>query len=87
VRWPFQEARQRFDELIRRTELDGPQIVTRHGRDVVVVLAAEEHERRRDGTRDFKALLMSAPSLDALDIRRDPMPARTIELPAIASDT
>jgi hypothetical protein len=53
------------------------------GRDGVVVMAAEEYERLLRGSRDFKELLLRAPDLDALDILRDPTPARTIDLPAI----
>ncbi|HZV51607.1 MAG TPA: type II toxin-antitoxin system prevent-host-death family antitoxin [Candidatus Dormibacteraeota bacterium] len=29
--WQTREARQRFSELVRRAQEDGPQIVTRHG--------------------------------------------------------
>jgi len=37
-RWQLQEAKQRFSELIRSVEADGPQVVTRHGEDVAVVI-------------------------------------------------
>jgi prevent-host-death family protein len=81
VEWQIQEAKQRFSELVRRAEADGPQIVTRHGREVIVVLAAEEYHRLQSGLPDFKEFLVSAPDLAALDIRRDGAPARTIDLP------
>ena len=32
-RWQLQEAKQRFSELIRSVEAEGPQVVTRHGED------------------------------------------------------
>jgi hypothetical protein len=48
---------------------------------VVDVLAVEDYERVLRGSRDFKELLMRAPDLGALDIRRDSTPARTIDLP------
>jgi hypothetical protein len=59
------------------------EIVKWPGRDVVEVLAVEEYERVLRGSRDFKELLMRAPDLDALDIRRDSTPVRIIDLPAI----
>lgn len=64
--WQLQEAKQRFSELVRRTLEDGPQTVTRHGREVVVVVPAEEWRRmseREGGEKrmDFKEFLMSAP--------------------------
>jgi prevent-host-death family protein len=81
VKWQLQDAKQRFSELIRRAEADGPQIVTRHGHEVVVVLSAEEFYRLQAGPHDFKEYLLSAPDLDFLDIRRDKTPARTVDLP------
>jgi prevent-host-death family protein len=80
VQWPLQEARQRFSELVRRAETIGPQVVTRHGQEIVVVLAAEEFHRLQTGLPDFKQFLMGAPELDTLDIRRDASPARAVEL-------
>jgi prevent-host-death family protein len=81
VEWQIQEAKQRFSELVRHAEADGPQVVTRHGREVVIVLAAEEYHRLQSGLPDFKEFLVSAPDLSALDIRRDGAPARTVDLP------
>ncbi len=40
-RWPLQDAKARFSELVRRVRSDGPQHVTVHGREEVVVVAAE----------------------------------------------
>lgn len=34
--WQLQEAKQRFSELVRKAESEGPQVVTRNGREVVV---------------------------------------------------
>ncbi len=62
-------------------EADGPQVVTRHGLEVVVVLTVEEYHRLRGDVPDFKQFLMSGPDLSDLDIRRDPSPPRTINLP------
>jgi prevent-host-death family protein len=66
VSWQLQEAKQKFSELVRRAEKEGPQTVTRHGEEVVVVVPAEEYRRmteREDGEKkmDFKEFLMSAP--------------------------
>ena len=63
--WQLQEAKQRFSELVRRAEREGPQVVTRHGEEVVVVVPAEEW-RRMSGSNgekkmSFKEFLMSAP--------------------------
>jgi prevent-host-death family protein len=73
--WQVQEAKQRFSELVRRTLDEGPQIVTRHGQEVVVVLSAEEYRRLTGQVPDFKSFLLSAPDLSLLDLEqpgRDP---------------
>jgi len=59
--WQLQEAKQRFSELVRRTLEEGPQVVTRHGKEVVVVVSAEEFQRANGEMLDFKEYLMSAP--------------------------
>ena len=43
--WQLQEAKQRFSELIRSVEVDGPQFVTRHGEEVAVVIDIAEYRR------------------------------------------
>jgi prevent-host-death family protein len=59
--WQLQEAKQRFSELVRRTLEEGPQVVTRHGEEVVVVVPAAEYRRAGEKKPDFKEYLMSAP--------------------------
>lgn len=50
--WRVKDARARFSELVDEALRQGPQLVTRHGKPAVVVVAAEERERRdrRRGT-------------------------------------
>lgn len=79
--WQVQEAKQRFSEVIRSAMRDGPQVITRHGEEVVVVLAADDFHRLRGDTVDFKDFLRSGPDLDALDLRRDKTAARRVALP------
>jgi prevent-host-death family protein len=45
--WPLQDAKARFSELVRRAKAEGPQTVTVHGRDEVVVVAADAYRRMR----------------------------------------
>ena len=78
--WQLQEAKQRFSELVRRALEEGPQVVTRRGEEVVVIVKAEEFDRLRRREEDFKDFLLGAPDLDALEIRRDRSPSREVEL-------
>lgn len=78
--WQLQEAKQRFSELIRSVTTEGPQVVTRHGEEVAVVIDIAEYRRLRGGGADFKQFLRSAPDLDVLEIDRPSAPARVVDL-------
>ena len=77
--WQVQEAKQRFSELLRSVEAEGPQFVTRHGEEVAVVVSIAEYRHLRNEGKDFKAFLQSAPDLD-LEISRSAVPARHVGL-------
>ena len=80
MRWQLQEAKQRFSELVRHALADGPQVVTRHGEEVAVVVSIEEYRRLTDGLPSFKDFLLAAPDLGTLDIERSRARARVVEL-------
>ena len=75
----LQEAKQKFSQLVRRALDEGPQIVTRHGEEVVV-LSAREFRRLSSNTLDFKDFLLSGPDLSLLDLERAQDLARDVEL-------
>jgi prevent-host-death family protein len=82
-RWPLQDAKARFSELVRTAQSDGPQHVTLHGRDAVVVVDAQEFQRMQ-GARTGQLLinaLQASPHQD-VDItpRRAAMPVRAVKL-------
>lgn len=56
--WLLQDAKARFSELVRRVRSEGPQHVTVHGRDEVVVIAAEDY-RRLQGLQTGQALVLA----------------------------
>jgi prevent-host-death family protein len=81
--WLLQDAKAKFSELVRRVRSEGPQHVTVHGRDEVVIVAAEEF-RRLKGERSGDALIaaMQASPYRDIDIepKRDRMPVRGVDL-------
>ncbi|GIH71043.1 MULTISPECIES: type II toxin-antitoxin system Phd/YefM family antitoxin [Sphaerimonospora] len=62
--WQVQEAKQRFSEVIRRAVSEGPQVVTRHGEEVAVVIDIAEYHRLKGDTPDFRDFLLSDPDWD-----------------------
>ena len=78
--WQVQEAKQRFSELVQRALDEGPQVVTRRGEDVVVVVSAKEYQSLTGNKPDFKEFLLSGPDLSLLDLERPAEHPRNPEL-------
>jgi prevent-host-death family protein len=81
--WLLQDAKARFSELVRKVRSEGPQHVTVHGRNEVVVIAAEEF-RRLKGSRTGQSLIdaiQSSPYRDAdIEPGRMSLPVRDVSL-------
>ena len=62
-RWRLQDAKARFSEVVREAQHNGPQRVTLHGRDAVVIVGADEFDRlQRPRTgKDIIAALAPSP--------------------------
>ena len=71
--WQLQEAKQKFSKLVRDTLEKGPQVVTRHGEEVVVMISAEEFRRLAGKKPSFKEFLLSGPHFDDLHLELDPI--------------
>lgn len=69
-RWQLQEAKQRFSDLVRRTLEEGPQIITRHGEEVVVVVPAQDYRRAQGKVPDFAEFLLTGPDFGLLELER-----------------
>lgn len=79
----LQDAKARFSEVVRLARSEGPQLVTVHGREEVVVVAADEF-KRMNGAATGAALvaIMQASPSPQIDIEpsRDVFPVRSVEL-------
>jgi len=78
--WQLQTAKQHFSELVERARSEGPQIVTKHGRDAVVVVSAEEYQRLRGDRPSLIEFIRAAPDFDLLDLDRATDHGRNVEL-------
>lgn len=54
--WALQDAKARFSEVVRKAKNEGPQRITVHGREEVVVVSVDEY-RRFKGQRSGEALV------------------------------
>ena len=86
MRWQVQEAKQRFSELLRAAETGEPQIVTRHGEEIAVVMDMTEYRRLTgDNRTTLVEFLLERPEEgaeipDDFDAERSREPARELDL-------
>jgi prevent-host-death family protein len=81
ARWQVQEAKQRLSELLKSAHDDGPQVITRHGEEIAVVLDMHEYRKLRGPQITFKDLLTSGPlDVPELEPMRSDAPSRVVEL-------
>jgi prevent-host-death family protein len=79
--WTVAEAKAKLSEVIERARKRGPQTVTRNGCPAVVIVAAEEWERRTKRTGNLAEFFAASPLRgSALTIERVEGGARELEL-------
>lgn len=82
--WQVQTAKARFSEVFRRARLEGPQRITRQGKEGVVMIAEEQYDRlvgRSHQPQSLVEFFRTSPLVGVdLEIERDREPARDIEL-------
>lgn len=79
--WTVAEAKAKFSEVIDRAVKQGPQTVTRNGRTAVVVVGAEEWERKTRRTGNLAEFLGTSPlSRSGLQIQRRKDRPRKVDL-------
>jgi prevent-host-death family protein len=82
--WQLQTAKARFSEVFRLARSEGPQRITRQGKEGVVMISDEQYDRLMAKSHQPKSLVQffreSPLSGVDLDLERDKDPGRDIEL-------
>jgi len=79
--WQLQEAKNRFSEVVEEAIQHGPQTVTRHGREAVVIVSYDDFIKLKPkDTNLLKALQVPEEYRVDLDVNRSQSLARDIEL-------
>jgi len=79
--WQLYEAKNKLSELIDKALAQGPQVVTRRGKEVAVVLSTEEYRRLRKTEPSLVDFFRSSPLAGVeLDLGRDKTLPRDVEL-------
>ena len=84
VQWQVQTAKARFSEVFRQALTEGPQRITRQGKEGVVMISDEEYNRLVGKSHQPKSLVQffrESPLMGLeLDLERDKDTGRDIEL-------
>jgi len=82
--WQLQTAKAQFSEVFRRARSEGPQYVTRGGKEAVVIIPSEEFERLKARSRQPRSLVeffAQSPLVGSgIDLERKPDYGRDIKL-------
>jgi antitoxin Phd len=82
--WQLQTAKARFSEVFRLARAEGPQLITRQGREAVIMLPVEQFDElvgRAHQPKSLVQFLRQSPLMDAeLDLTRDRDMGRDIDL-------
>jgi len=79
MKWKIAEAKNRLGEVVNLAISEGPQTITRR-QDEVVVISRADYQKLRGKEDSFVDFLMEGPSLEGVNLKRDPEEIREIEL-------
>ncbi|HEY5106244.1 MAG TPA: type II toxin-antitoxin system Phd/YefM family antitoxin [Caulobacteraceae bacterium] len=78
--WSVAEAKAKLSELIEKAKTEGPQRVTRNGKDAVVVVSSDEWRRRTQSARTMLEFLERSPLKGSkIQLDRDPDTGRDFQ--------
>ena len=79
--WQLQEAKNKFSRLVENAVTNGPQFVTKHGKDSVVVLSIQDYQKITKPKSNLVMFFQNSPLTGLnLNIERDKSFSREIEL-------
>ncbi len=79
--WQLQDAKNKFSNLVNSAQKNGPQIVTKHGKEAVVVLAFEDYKKLSKPKTDLFKFFQKSPFAEVeLEIGRNKDIPREIDL-------
>ena len=79
--WTVKEAKAKFSEVVDKARTDGPQTVTRNGKNAVVIVSAEEWSRKTRRAGNLAEFFAKSPLRESgLEVSRVPDAPRRVDL-------
>ncbi len=79
--WQLQDDKNKFSRVVNKAQNNGPQVITKHGKDAVVVLSIDEYTKLIKPEKNLVNFFQSSPlAKQSLVIERSKDFPRDIEL-------
>jgi len=78
--WQVQEAKQRLSEVLRAAEGGQPQVISRRGEEVAVVIDISTYRRLQGVDIEFADFLRHGPSFEDLELERSTERTAVVDL-------
>ena len=79
--WQLQEAKNKFSQVVNEALKRGPQVVTRRGKEIVVILSREDYRRLKKSQSGVVEFFQNSPLAGVeLDLERDKTHSREVTL-------
>jgi prevent-host-death family protein len=79
--WPMRDAKNRLHELVARAIAEGPQTISRHGKETAVVLSIRDYRRLTRPKGDLVDFFRKSPmAVLNLEVSRERDPGREVRL-------
>lgn len=79
--WQLQEAKNKFSSLVELAQENSPQIVTKHGKDAVVIISIEEYKKLTKPENNIVEFFQKSPlAKEELILTRSKEKPRAVEL-------
>lgn len=82
--WQLQTAKSQFSEVIRRAHINGPQVITKQGKEEVVILPIEQYKKLAARSKQPESIVQffaESPLAEAeLELERVPDYGRAVDL-------
>ena len=79
--WQLQEAKNKFSQVVNEALDKGPQVVTRRGKEIVVILSREDYGRLKKSQSGVVEFFQNSPLVGVeLDTERDKTHPREVTL-------
>ncbi len=64
TQWKLQDAKAKFSQIVEAALSNGPQFVTRWGKEAVVIVSVKEYEKLISKKPTLKEFLLNCPKID-----------------------